>query len=113
MTIEGPYECFAHLETLYLGVLCRRTRICTNTRRLVEAARPKPVVTYLAGIRERIAPTRIAELTFARRIEYGAGSLVLRVHPSVPQAIHAMPPEGELRGHDGPVDRIRCARPGV
>jgi len=46
MTIEGPYECFAHLETLYLGVLCRRTRICTNTRRLVEAARPKPVLFF-------------------------------------------------------------------
>jgi nicotinate phosphoribosyltransferase len=46
MTIEGPYECFAHLETLYLGILGRRTRICTNTRRLVEAARPKPVLFF-------------------------------------------------------------------
>lgn len=46
MTIEGPYECFAHLETLYLGVLCRRTRICTNMRRLVESARPKPVLFF-------------------------------------------------------------------
>jgi nicotinate phosphoribosyltransferase len=46
LTIEGPYECFAHLETLYLGVLGRRTRICTNTRLLVEAARPKPVLFF-------------------------------------------------------------------
>src|SRR2546423_14061600 len=46
MTIEGPYESFAHLETLYLGVLGRRTRICTNMRRLVEAARPKPVLFF-------------------------------------------------------------------
>jgi len=46
LTIEGPYECFAHLETLYLGVLCRRTRVCTNTRQLVEAARPKPVLFF-------------------------------------------------------------------
>jgi nicotinate phosphoribosyltransferase len=46
MTIEGPYELFAHLETLYLGVLGRRTRICTNTRQLVEAARPKPVLFF-------------------------------------------------------------------
>ena len=46
MTIEGPYESFAHLETLYLGVLGRRTRICTNTRRLVEAARPKPILFF-------------------------------------------------------------------
>lgn len=46
MTIEGPYECFAHLETVYLGVLGRRTRICTNTRQIVEAARPKPVLFF-------------------------------------------------------------------
>ena len=46
LTIEGPYEYFAHLETLYLGVLGRRTRICTNTRQIVEAARPKPVLFF-------------------------------------------------------------------
>jgi nicotinate phosphoribosyltransferase len=46
MTIEGPYECFAHLETLYLGILGRRTLICTNTRHIVEAARPKPVLFF-------------------------------------------------------------------
>ncbi len=34
------------------------------------AARPKPLETYLAGIRERITPTRIGKLTFARRIDY-------------------------------------------
>ena len=56
MTIEGPYECFAHLETLYLGVLGRRTRICTNTRRLVEAARPKPVLFF--GARHDIGEFR-------------------------------------------------------
>src|SRR6185312_14391026 len=39
MTIEGPYDGFAHLETLYLGVLARRTRVGTNTRRVVDAAR--------------------------------------------------------------------------
>ena len=46
LTIEGPYEAFAHLETLYLGTLTRRTRICTNTRASVEAARPKPVLFF-------------------------------------------------------------------
>ena len=46
LTIEGPYEMFAHLETLYLGALGRRTRICTNPRQLVEAARPKPVLFF-------------------------------------------------------------------
>ena len=38
--IEGPTS-FAHLETLYLGVLARRTRVGTNTRRVVEAAAPR------------------------------------------------------------------------
>ena len=43
MTIEGPYDQFAHLETLYLGSIVRRSRIATNARAVVEAARPKPV----------------------------------------------------------------------
>lgn len=48
MTIEGPYAAFAHLETLYLGVLARRTRVGTNTRQVVEAARPKDVMFFPA-----------------------------------------------------------------
>jgi nicotinate phosphoribosyltransferase len=48
MTIEGPYDAFAHLETLYLGVLARRTRVGTNTRLVVEAARPKEVMFFPA-----------------------------------------------------------------
>jgi nicotinate phosphoribosyltransferase len=44
LTVEGPYESFAELEALVLGVLTRRTRVCTNTRHLVDAARPKQVV---------------------------------------------------------------------
>lgn len=48
MTIEGPYASFAHLETLYLGVLARRTRVGTNTRRVVEAASPKTVMFFPA-----------------------------------------------------------------
>ena len=27
MLIEGPYDAFAHLETLYLGVIARRTKV--------------------------------------------------------------------------------------
>ena len=46
MTIEGPYPSFAHLETLMLGALTRRTRICTNMRAAVDAARPKPVLFF-------------------------------------------------------------------
>lgn len=48
LTIEGPYDAFAHLETLYLGVLARRTRVGTNTRRVVEAAHPKEVLFFPA-----------------------------------------------------------------
>jgi nicotinate phosphoribosyltransferase len=48
LEIEGPYADFAHLETLYLGVLSRRTRVGTNTRRVVEAAHPKQVMFFPA-----------------------------------------------------------------
>jgi nicotinate phosphoribosyltransferase len=48
MLISGPYVAFAHLETLYLGVLARRTRVATNTRLVVEAAWPKPVMFFPA-----------------------------------------------------------------
>jgi nicotinate phosphoribosyltransferase len=48
MLVRGPYQAFAHLETLYLGVLARRTRVATNTRLVVEAAWPKPVMFFPA-----------------------------------------------------------------
>jgi len=48
LLIEGPYDTFAHLETLYLGVLSRRTRVGTNTRRVVEAAAGKEVMFFPA-----------------------------------------------------------------
>ena len=48
LEIRGPYPAFAHLETLYLGVLARRTMIATNTRRVVEAAWPEPVLFFPA-----------------------------------------------------------------
>src|SRR6187549_3915577 len=44
MTIEGDYTLFAHLETVYLGVLARRTLISTNTTRVLEAAGGKPII---------------------------------------------------------------------
>jgi nicotinate phosphoribosyltransferase len=44
MTIEGDYTLFAHLETLYLGVLARRTLITTNTVRVLRAANGKPII---------------------------------------------------------------------
>lgn len=48
LLIEGPYDAFAHLETIYLGVLARRTKVGTNTRRVVDAARPKEVMFFPA-----------------------------------------------------------------
>ncbi|MEQ8331481.1 MAG: hypothetical protein RH859_13565 [Longimicrobiales bacterium] len=48
MHITGPYRAFAHLETLYVGVLARRTRIATNTRAVVETAWPRPVLFFPA-----------------------------------------------------------------
>jgi nicotinate phosphoribosyltransferase len=44
MTIEGDYTSFAHLETVYLGVLARRTMIATNVKRVVEAANGKRIL---------------------------------------------------------------------
>jgi nicotinate phosphoribosyltransferase len=48
MTIEGDYTLFAHLETVYLGVLARRTLVSTNVRRVVDAARGKPILFFPA-----------------------------------------------------------------
>ena len=44
MTIEGDYTSFAPLETLYLGVLARRTLITTNVVHVLEAANGKPII---------------------------------------------------------------------
>jgi nicotinate phosphoribosyltransferase len=48
LTIEGDYSLFAHLETVYLGVLARRTLVTTNVRRAVEAANGKGVLYFPA-----------------------------------------------------------------
>jgi nicotinate phosphoribosyltransferase len=44
MTIEGDYTSFAHLETVYLGTLARRTLITTNVVHVLEAANGKPII---------------------------------------------------------------------
>jgi nicotinate phosphoribosyltransferase len=48
LTIEGDYTLFCHLETVYLGVLARRTLISTNVRRVVEAANGKEILYFPA-----------------------------------------------------------------
>ncbi|HSB39877.1 MAG TPA: hypothetical protein VLD13_12380 [Gaiellaceae bacterium] len=42
--VEGDYTGFAHLETVYLGVLGRRTLITTNVVHVLEAANGKPII---------------------------------------------------------------------
>jgi nicotinate phosphoribosyltransferase len=48
LTIQGDYSLFAHLETLYLGVLARRTLISRNVRDVVAAAGGKPILYFPA-----------------------------------------------------------------
>lgn len=48
MTIEGDYANFAHLETIYLGILARQSRIATNVRKVVKVANGKPVLFFPA-----------------------------------------------------------------
>ena len=48
LTIEGPYARFAHLETVYLGCLARRTLVMRNVRAVVEAAAGKPIMFFPA-----------------------------------------------------------------
>jgi nicotinate phosphoribosyltransferase len=48
LQIDGDYALFAHLETVYLGVLSRRTRIMRNVRRVVNAANGKPILFFPA-----------------------------------------------------------------
>jgi len=57
MTIEGDYALFAHLETAYLGVLSRRTRIATNARAIVDAADGKEVLYFPARYDHHLVQT--------------------------------------------------------
>jgi nicotinate phosphoribosyltransferase len=44
--ITGPYRLVAHLESVYLGVLARRSMVATNVAQVVSAARGKPVLFF-------------------------------------------------------------------
>jgi len=48
MTIEGDYSTFAHLETVYLGVIARPTAVATAVDRVVKAARGRQVLFFPA-----------------------------------------------------------------
>ncbi len=44
--INGPYLYFSHLESIYLGILARRTLVATNCKKAVKAANGKPVIFF-------------------------------------------------------------------
>ncbi len=48
LTIEGDYSTFAHLETLYLGVLARGSSVASAVNEAVRAARGKYVLFFAA-----------------------------------------------------------------
>jgi nicotinate phosphoribosyltransferase len=48
MTIEGDYSLFAHLETVYLGSLARRSLVMRNVHEVVRAARGKEIIYFPA-----------------------------------------------------------------
>jgi nicotinate phosphoribosyltransferase len=48
MLIEGDYSLFAHLETVYLGSLARRSLVMRNVTDVVEAARGKQIFYFPA-----------------------------------------------------------------
>ncbi|MEA2214593.1 MAG: nicotinate phosphoribosyltransferase [Solirubrobacteraceae bacterium] len=48
LTISGDYTLFAHLETVYLGCMTRRTGVMSNVARTVAAAREKPIFYFPA-----------------------------------------------------------------
>jgi nicotinate phosphoribosyltransferase len=56
LTVEGPYDGFGHLETILLGALSRRTRVCTAAKRLCDAAQSKPVIFF--GARDDVLSTQ-------------------------------------------------------
>lgn len=48
MTIEGDYSTFAHLETVYLGVIARPTAVATAVKKVVKVAGDKKVLFFPA-----------------------------------------------------------------
>lgn len=46
LQIKGPLAEFVHLESVYLGVLARGTRVATNVRRVCEVTNGKPLLFF-------------------------------------------------------------------
>ena len=82
MTIEGDYSLFAHLETVYLGCLARRTLVMRNVREVVDAAArqadpvlPRPPRPLARADRRRLGGARRRR---DRRLDRRAGVVVGR-----------------------------------
>src|SRR4051812_9509363 len=58
MTIEGDYAQFAHLETVYLGCMARRSLVMRNVRAVVDAARGKEILFFPARHDHWLVQTR-------------------------------------------------------
>ena len=48
LTVEGDYTLFAHLETVYLGCMARRSLVMRNVQEVVEAANGKSIFYFPA-----------------------------------------------------------------
>jgi len=48
MTIEGDYSQFAHLETIYLGILRKRSSVATQVRKCKDKLGDKPLLYFAA-----------------------------------------------------------------
>ena len=80
MTIEGDYASFAHLETVYLGVIARSTAIATSVRRIVNAAGGKPVLFFSARFDNFLLQQRDGYAAFiggAQAVSTDANALLL------------------------------------
>jgi nicotinic acid phosphoribosyltransferase len=38
MKIHGPYKYFAVLESIYLGIFARATKVATNAKKIIDVA---------------------------------------------------------------------------
>lgn len=71
LRLEGKYEDFAVVESVYLGILARCSRVATNMRNLVNAANGKPV--YFFGDRFDLPHTQAFD---AYAVEIGGATAV-------------------------------------
>jgi len=78
MTIEGVYSSFAHLETVYLGVIARGSSVATLVREACEAAGDREVLFFSARFDHYLLQSRdgyAAMIGGTRLVSTGANGL--------------------------------------